>query len=163
MGELYGNMFYRVYGLEFVSVRYFNVFGPRQNPGSPYSGVLSLFCTAIRDGAKLTVNGDGEQSRDFIFVDNVVRANILACETPDIAGMVFNIATGQRCTLNQTLRLLEQFSGRSANSQYGPTRPGDIRDSQADVSLAREKLGFEPHITFEEGLRRTWDWYRASG
>jgi nucleoside-diphosphate-sugar epimerase len=160
MGELYGKMFHRVYGLEFVAVRYFNVFGPRQNPGSPYSGVLSLFCTAIRDGAAPIVNGDGEQSRDFIFVENVAMANILACETPGIAGMIFNIATGARTTLNQTLRLLENFSGQPANAQYGPARAGDIRHSQADISLARERMGFSPEVGFEEGLRRTWDWYR---
>jgi nucleoside-diphosphate-sugar epimerase len=161
VGELYGKVFHRVYGLEFVSVRYFNVFGPRQNPGSPYSGVLSLFCTAMRDGGAPTVFGDGENSRDFTFVENVVQGNILACDTPNIAGMVFNLGTGGRYTLNQTLRLLEKFSGRAANAQYGPSRPGDIRDSQADISLARERLGFNPRVGFEEGLRRTWDWYCA--
>ena len=159
MGEVYGSVFYRVYGLEFVSVRYFNVFGPRQNPGSPYSGVLSLFCTAMRDGKVPTVFGDGEQSRDFTYVENVVQGNILACETPGIAGMVFNFGTGGRYTLNQTLRLLEKFSGRASDAQYAPERKGDIRDSQADISLAKKKLGFDPRIGFEEGLRRTWNWY----
>jgi nucleoside-diphosphate-sugar epimerase len=159
VGELYGKVFYRVYGLEFVSVRYFNVFGPRQNPASPYSGVLALFCTAMRDGGVPTVNGDGEHSRDFTFVENVVQGNILACETPGIAGMVFNLGTGGRYTLNQTLALLAKFSGHAANARYGPPRAGDIRDSQADISLAREKLGFDPRVGFEEGLRRTWDWY----
>jgi nucleoside-diphosphate-sugar epimerase len=159
VGELYGNLFYRVYGLEFVSVRYFNVFGPGQNPRSPYSGVLTLFCAAMRDGGVPTVNGDGKQSRDFIFVDNVVQGSILACETPGIGGMVFNLGTGERYTLNQTLALLAKFSGREAGAEYGPPRAGDIRDSQADISLARERLGFEPRVGFEEGLRRTWDWY----
>jgi nucleoside-diphosphate-sugar epimerase len=162
VGELYGNAFYRVYGLEFVSVRYFNVFGPRQDPNSPYSGVLALFCTAMRDGGTPTVNGDGEHSRDFIFVEDVVQGNILACETPGVAGMVFNVGTGGRYTLNQTLALLAKFSGRAANALYGPPRAGDIRDSQADISLARKKLGFDPRIGFEEGLRRTWDWYCAT-
>jgi nucleoside-diphosphate-sugar epimerase len=161
VGELYGQVFHRVYGLEFVSVRYFNVFGPRQHPGSTYSGVLALFCTAVRDRGVPTVNGDGEQSRDFTFVENVVQGNILACETPKIAGMVFNLGTGRRYTLNETLALLAKFSGRALNAHYGPPRAGDIRDSQADISLARERLGFEPRIGFDEGLRRTWDWYCA--
>ena len=167
VGELYGGVFHRVSGMEFVALRYFNVFGSRQNPGSPYSGVLSLFCTAMRDGGKPNVNGptvygDGEQSRDFIFIEDIVQGNILACETPGIAGMVLNLGTGRRYTLNQTLRLLEKFSGRPANARYAPPRPGDIRDSQADISLAREKLGFDPRVRFEEGLRRTWDWYCAA-
>ncbi len=115
----------------------------------------------MREGEAPTVYGDGEQSRDFIFVENVVLANILPFETPGIAGMAFNIGTGVRHTLNQTLKLLSKFSGREVNGKYGPPRPGDIRDSQADISLAREKLGFDPRIGFEEGLRRTWDWYRT--
>jgi nucleoside-diphosphate-sugar epimerase len=163
VGELYGKAFHRVYGLEFVPVRYFNVFGPRQNPASPYSGVLSLFCTAMRDGQVPVVNGDGEQSRDFIFVEDVARGNVLACETPGIAGMTFNFGTGERRTLNRALRLLEKFSGRAANARYGPSRAGDIRDSQADISLARASLGFAPAVTFEDGLRRTWGWYSSQG
>ena len=159
VGELYGNVFSRIYGLEFVTVRYFNVFGPRQDPGSPYSGVLALFSIAMRDGGTPGVFGDGEHSRDFTFVENVVQGNILAAETPGVSGMVFNLGTGSRITLNQTLRLLEKFSARAANATYGPPRSGDIRDSQADISLAREKLGFNPTVPFEEGLRRTWDWY----
>lgn len=162
IGELYGKVFHRVYGLEFVSLRYFNVFGPRQDPGSPYSGVLSLFITAMRDAANPTVYGDGEQSRDFTFVKNIVAANLLACETPDIAGMAFNVGTGGRHTLNETLRLLEQFSGRPANATYVAPREGDIHDSQADISLARQRLGYEPRVGFPEGLRRTWDWYGAA-
>jgi UDP-glucose 4-epimerase len=159
VGELYGQVFHRVYGLEFVTLRYFNVFGPRQDPGSMYSGVLSLFITAMQSGASPTVYGDGEQSRDFTFIDNVVQANLLACEVPGIAGMVFNAGTGQRYTLNQTLRLLEKFAGRPARAKYAEPRAGDIRDSQADISLARKKLGYEPLVGFEEGLRRTWEWY----
>jgi nucleoside-diphosphate-sugar epimerase len=162
VGELYGQVFHRVYGLEVVSLRYFNVFGPRQDPGSPYSGVLSLFITAMLEGKQPTVYGDGEQSRDFTFVSNVVEANLQACEAPGVAGMVFNIGTGVRSTLNQTLRLLEKFAGRAANANYAAARPGDIRDSQADISLARQKLGYNPRVGFEEGLRRTWDWYRSS-
>jgi nucleoside-diphosphate-sugar epimerase len=161
LGETYGNIFHRVYGLEFVSLRYFNVFGPRQDPGSPYSGVLSLFCTAMRDGGTPTVYGDGEHSRDFTFVANVVQANLAAFEAPGIAGMAFNVACGGRVTLNETLRLLEKLSGRAANAKYAAPRTGDIRDSQADITRARAKLGFQPSVGFEEGLRRTWDWYRS--
>lgn len=161
VSELYGQVFYRIYGLEFVSLRYFNVFGPRQDPSSQYSGVLSLFITAIRNGAAPIIYGDGEQSRDFTFVDNVVQANLRACEEPGVSGLVFNAGTGKRYTLNQTLRLLEKFSGRAAQPTYAEPRQGDIRDSQADISLAREKLGYEPRVGFEEGLRRTWDWYCA--
>jgi UDP-N-acetylglucosamine/UDP-N-acetyl-alpha-D-glucosaminouronate 4-epimerase len=162
IGELYGRVFHRVYGLEFVVLRYFNVFGPRQDPGSPYSGVLSLFITCMQKAAPPTVYGDGEQSRDFTFVENVVQANLLACETPGIAGMVFNAGTGCRYTLNQTLTLLEKFAGRPSRAQYTEPRSGDILDSQADISLARRKLGYDPRVDFEEGLRRTWEWYCSS-
>lgn len=162
IGELYGQVFHRVYGLEFVALRYFNVFGPRQDPGSPYSGVLSLFITKMQEGAAPAVYGDGQQSRDFTFVDNVVQANLRACETPGIAGMVFNAGTGRRYTLNQTLALLEKFAGRPARAKYVEPRQGDILDSQADISLAREKLGYDPCVEFEEGLRRTWEWYCSS-
>jgi nucleoside-diphosphate-sugar epimerase len=162
VGELYGQVFQRAYGLEFVALRYFNVFGPRQDPGSPYSGVLSLFITCMQKGVSPTVYGDGKQSRDFTFVENVVQANLLACETPGIAGMVFNAGTGLRYTLNQTLALLEKFAGRPSRAQYVEARNGDILDSQADISLARQKLGYDPRVGFEEGLRRTWDWYCAS-
>jgi UDP-glucose 4-epimerase len=162
IGELYGQVFHRVYGLEFVALRYFNVFGPRQDPGSSYSGVLSLFITKMQEGAAPTVYGDGQQSRDFTFVENVVQANLRACETPGIAGMVFNAGTGRRYTLNQTLTLLEKFAGRPARAKYVEPRRGDILDSQADISLAREKLGYDPCVEFEEGLRRTWEWYCSS-
>ena len=162
VGELYGQVFHRVYGLEVVSLRYFNVFGPRQDPGSQYSGVLSLFITAMLEGKSPSVYGDGQQSRDFTFVSNVVGANLQACEAPGVSGMVFNIGTGARCTLNQTLQLLEKFAGRPANAKYAAPRAGDIRDSQADISLARQKLGYDPQVGFEEGLRRTWDWYCAA-
>jgi UDP-glucose 4-epimerase len=123
--------------------------------------VLSLFITALRNGEEPTVYGDGEQSRDFTFVKNVVEANIQACETPGIGGRAFNLGTGGRYTLNYTLKLLEGFSGRPAGAKYGPPREGDIRDSQADVSLACQAFGYDPQIRFEEGLRKTWDWYCA--
>jgi nucleoside-diphosphate-sugar epimerase len=162
VGEIYGQVFQRVYGLEFVSVRYFNIFGPRQNPGSPYSGVLSLFNACLLDGTQPTVYGDGEQSRDFTFVANAVQANLLACEAKGAEGLAFNIGTGNRYTLNKTLELLSAISKRPVKAIYGPPRNGDIRDSQADISLARQKLGYEPAVQFEEGLRRTWEWYRAN-
>jgi len=162
IGELYGQVFNRCYGLEFVTVRYFNVFGPRQDPGSAYSGVLSLFITCMQKGAAPTVYGDGEQSRDFTYIENGVQANLLACGTPGIAGMGFNAGTGNRYTLNDTLALLGKFAGRPVRAKYIEMRSGDIRDSQADISLARQKLGYEPRVDFEEGLRRTWDWYCSS-
>jgi nucleoside-diphosphate-sugar epimerase len=161
VGELYGRVFHRTYGLDFVALRYFNVFGPRQDPGSPYSGVLSLFITAMRDGGQVSVFGDGEQSRDFTYVQNVVAANLQACETPGIAGGAFNLGTGGRYTLNYTLQLLGQFAGRPAKAKYGPPREGDIRDSQADICRAAQAFGFKPQINFEEGLRKTWDWYSS--
>jgi nucleoside-diphosphate-sugar epimerase len=161
VGELYGSVFHRIYGLDFVALRYFNVFGPRQDPSSPYSGVLSKFITAMRDGGEPSVFGDGEQSRDFTFVQNVVAANLQACETPGIGGRAFNLGMGGRYTLNYTLKLLEQFAGRPAKARYGPPREGDIRDSQADVRRAVQAFGYKPQINFEEGLRKTWDWYSA--
>ncbi len=162
VGEMYAQVFGRVYGLENVSLRYFNVFGPRQDPSSPYSGVLSRFITAVLDGAAPVVFGDGEQSRDFTYVDDVVDANLLTCEAPGVSGMVFNVGTGGRFTLNQTLKLLEKISGTPIRAKYDPPREGDIRHSQADIELARKLLGYQPRVGFEEGLRRTWDWYRAT-
>jgi UDP-glucose 4-epimerase len=158
-GEHYGFAFHKVYGLEFVSMRYFNVFGPRQSPNSPYSGVLSLFNAAVRNGATATVFGDGEQSRDFTYVSNVVQANLLACEAKGAAGMSFNVGTCNRYTLNYTLDVLENISGKRVDRKYDPPRNGDIRHSQADISQARQILRYNPGIGFEEGLKRTWDWH----
>jgi UDP-glucose 4-epimerase len=158
-GELYGFSFQKVYGTEFVSMRYFNVFGPRQSPNSPYSGVLSLFNAAIQRGTPATVFGDGEQSRDFTYVSNVVEANLLACEAEGAAGKPFNIGTSKRYTLNQTLDLLAEISGKSIERKYDPARKGDIRDSQADITQAKEILGYDPRVGFQEGLRRTWEWH----
>jgi nucleoside-diphosphate-sugar epimerase len=161
-GEVYLQVFGRAYGLENVSLRYFNVFGPRQDPTSQYSGVLSRFITAFLDGSEPVVFGDGEQSRDFTFVENVVDATLRAAEAPSVSGMVFNVGTGDRFTLNHTLTLLGKISGKSVPARYEPPRTGDIRDSQADISLARKFLGYEPRVGFEEGLRRTFDWYNAA-
>jgi UDP-glucose 4-epimerase len=160
VGELYAQVFGRCYGLENVSLRYFNVFGPRQDPGSPYSGVLSKFITAFLEDRQPVVFGDGEQSRDFTYIENVVQANLLACEAANASGKVFNIGTGARVTLNQTLRLLEQIAGKRMEAKYDPPRDGDIRDSQADISQSRQILGYDPQVGFEEGLRRTFEWYR---
>jgi nucleoside-diphosphate-sugar epimerase len=160
-GELYGQVFQRAYGLEFVSLRYFNVFGPRQDPGSPYSGVLSLFNAALLEGMPLTIYGDGEQTRDFTYVSNVVETNLLACEASKAPGMAFNVGTGNRYTLNKTLQFLKKISGKTVDANYRPPREGDIRDSQADITLARRVLGYEPRVDFEEGLKRTWEWYCA--
>ncbi len=162
VGEIYAQVFGQVYGLENVSLRYFNVFGPRQDPDSPYSGVLSRFITALLDGETPVVFGDGEQSRDFTYVNNVVEANLLACEAPRISGMVFNVGTGRRFTLNRTLQLLEKIIAKPIRAKYDPPREGDIRHSQADIELARKLLGYQPRVGFEAGLLRTWDWYRAT-
>jgi nucleoside-diphosphate-sugar epimerase len=162
VGEMYLQVFGRVYGLENVSLRYFNVFGPRQDPTSQYSGVLSRFMLAILDEAQPLVYGDGEQSRDFTYVDNVVDATLRACEAPGASGLVFNVGTASRITLNQTLKLLEKISGKPLRAKYDPPRAGDILHSQADISLARRVLGYEPRVNFEEGLRRTWKWYKEA-
>jgi UDP-glucose 4-epimerase len=162
VGEMYAQVFGRVYGLENVSLRYFNVFGPRQDPTSQYSGVLSRFIFALLDGNQPVVFGDGEQSRDFTYIDNVVDATLRACEAPGASGLVFNVGTASRITLNDTLRLLEKISSKPGRPRYDPPRTGDILHSQADISLGREILGYEPQVGFEEGLRRTWDWYRQT-
>lgn len=161
VGELYAKVFGKVYGLENVALRYFNVFGPRQDPNSPYSGVLSRFVSALLRGDPPVIYGDGEQSRDFTYVDNAVQANLLACEAPEASGKVFNVGTGGRFTLNHTLKLLTRISGRPSAARHDPPRAGDIRDSQADITLARKVLGYDPKVGFEEGLRRTWEWYKA--
>jgi nucleoside-diphosphate-sugar epimerase len=157
IGEAYGRVFQELYGLEFVSLRYFNVFGPRQDPGSAYSGVLSLFNAALLGGTQITVYGDGEQSRDFVYLENVVEAILLAAEAKGAPGLAINIGTGNRYTLNQTLALLEKITGRPARAKYAAPREADIRDSQADIGLAQKVLGYRPRISFEEGLKRTWE------
>ncbi len=161
VGEAYGRVFQELYGLEFVSLRYFNVFGPRQDPGSAYSGVLSVFNAALLRGTQPTVYGDGEQSRDFVYVQNVVEAILLAAEAKGAPGLAINIGTGNRYTLNQTLALLEKITGRPARAKYAEPREGDIRDSQANIGLAREVLSYHPRVGFEEGLKNTWEWFVA--
>jgi nucleoside-diphosphate-sugar epimerase len=162
VGELYLQTFGRCYGLDNVSLRYFNVFGPRQDPSSPYSGVLAKFCTAFLEETQPVVFGDGEQTRDFTYVENAVQANLLACEAPDVSGHVFNVGVGGRVSLNQVIEVLGKISGSRIEAKYEPPRDGDIRDSQADITQARTLLGYEPQVSFEEGLRRTFEWYRSS-
>lgn len=159
VGELYSQVFGRVYGLENASMRYFNVFGPRQDPTSQYSGVLSRFILAILDGKEPTVYGNGEQSRDFTYIDNVVDATLRACEAAGASGKVFNVGTGSRITLNDVLKVLGKISGKRIIAKYDPPRTGDILHSQADINLGRTVLGYNPSVDFEQGLRKTWDWY----
>ncbi len=162
VGELYAQVFGRVYGLENASVRYFNVFGPRQDPTSQYSGVLSRFMLALIEGKPLVIFGDGEQSRDFTYVDNVVDETLRACEASGASGKVFNGGTGKRIALNGVVKMLERVTGRKIEVKYQPARNGDILHSQADVALAKKILGYEPRVDFEDGLRRTWEWYSAA-
>src|SRR6266436_4228685 len=162
VGELYCQTFGRCYGLENVALRYFNIFGPRQDPSSPYSGVLAKFCAAFLEETQPVVFGDGEQTRDFTFVDNAVLANLLACEAPNVSGRVFNVGTGGRVSLNQVLLALARITGKTLEAKYDPPREGDIRDSQADISRAREFLGYRPQVGFEEGLTLTFEWYRST-
>ena len=164
-GEHYMRVFSRVYGLETVVLRYFNVFGPYQDPTSHYSGVLAIFCRRMLAGEQPTIYGDGEQSRDFTYIDNVVHANLLAADAPagKVSGQMMNAATGTRITLNETFGILRELTGYNGKPAYGEARAGDIRDSLADIRLAGELLGYEPIVDFREGLRRTVEWYRAGG
>ncbi len=161
-GEYYMTSFYRVYGLETVSLRYFNVFGPYQDPTSMYSGVLAIFITKMLGGEQPTIHGDGEQSRDFTFIENVVNGNLLACLAPAdaVAGKALNVACNRRVTLNETFSLLQPLTGYSGEAKHGPDRAGDIKHSLADITLAEKYLGYSPTVTFEEGLQRTVGWYR---
>jgi UDP-glucose 4-epimerase len=163
-GEFYMKSFYRVYGLETVIIRYFNVFGPYQDPTSHYSGVLARFSLQMLAGKQPTIFGDGEQSRDFTYIQNVVRANLLAAQAPadQVAGRVFNVATASRITLNETVKILRQLTGYKGDVTYAPERAGDIKHSLADMSLARKHLGYEVEVDFREGLRRTVEWYKSS-
>lgn len=163
MGEYYCQVFTHVYGLETVSLRYFNVFGPRQDPSSQYSGVISRFMEALVSGKQPVIYGDGEQSRDFTFVSNVVDANLRAAGSDRALGRVINIANGERVTLNQLLETMKEVTGkRDASPRYEPPRPGDVRDSLADLTLARELLGYEPTVDLEDGLRRTFAWWKRN-
>jgi nucleoside-diphosphate-sugar epimerase len=164
VGEYYCQVFTRVYGLETVSLRYFNVFGPRQDPTSQYSGVISRFMSALTNGAEPVIYGDGEQSRDFTYISNVVEANLRAAVSRDAVGEIINIANGHRTTLNQLLETMKTVTGKSqVTARYELARVGDVRDSLADLTRARALLGYEPRVSLEEGLRLTFDWWmRAS-
>ncbi len=161
--ELYMISFYRCYGLETVSLRYFNIFGPRQDPTSQYSGVLAKFSMQMLRGEQPTIFGDGETSRDFTYIDNAVSANLLACSTPaaECAGRVFNCATGRRITLNETFVALKGLTGYSGEVHYAPERAGDIKHSLADISAAEKRLRYKVLVNFEDGLRRTVEWYQT--
>lgn len=162
MGEMYGEMFTRLYGFETVTTRYFNVFGPRQDPGSPYSGVISLFIKALHTNQRPVIYGDGEQTRDFTYVANVVDGVIRAAETPGVGGQVFNVATNGRISLNQLLATLNGIFGTSLEPIYKEPRRGDVRDSQADISKAEKLLGYRPIVGLEEGLRETVKWFKST-
>ena len=161
-GEHYMRTFARVYGLETVVLRYFNVFGPYQDPTSHYSGVLAVFCRKMLAGEQPAIYGDGEQSRDFTFIDNVVAGNLLAADAPSetVSGQSMNLATGARISLNETFDVLCELTGFQGRPAYAPERAGDIRHSLADISRAQQLLGYRPAVDFREGLRRTVAWYR---
>ena len=163
VGEQYLQMFTKLYGLETVSTRYFNVFGPRQDPGSPYSGVISVFATALLENRSPTIYGDGEQTRDFTYVANVVDGVLRACEAPEASGQIVNVATGGRISLNTLFAAMRDIIGADVEPTYADPRQGDVRDSQADVRKAKELLGYQPSVSFEEGLKRTIEWYRSAG
>jgi nucleoside-diphosphate-sugar epimerase len=162
-GEHYMISFYRCYGLETVCLRYFNIFGPRQDPSSPYSGVLAKFSMQMLRGEQPTIFGDGETSRDFTFIDNAVSANLLACLAPasECAGRMFNCATGRRITLKETFEALKELTGYTGKPKYAAERAGDVKHSLADISLAQKHLGYKTLVNFEEGMRRTVEWYKS--
>jgi nucleoside-diphosphate-sugar epimerase len=161
VAEQYCQMFTRLYGLETVTIRYFNVFGPRQDPSSPYSGVISLFSTALLDGRQPVIYGDGQQTRDFTYIANVVDGVLRACEAPNASGEVINVACGTRISLNTLLATMNRIVGTETQASYRDARAGDVRDSQADITKAKEILGYQPLVDLEAGLRHTLDWCRS--
>ena len=162
VAEQYCQMFTSLYGLETVTIRYFNVFGPRQDPSSPYSGVISLFIRALVEAERPTIYGDGEQTRDFTYVANVVDGVLRACQAPDANGEVINVATGGRISLNRLFQTLKDLTGANVDPIYAETRAGDVRDSQADIEKARRLLDYTPIVGLEQGLARTVEWFRTS-
>lgn len=163
IGEQYCQLFTRLYGLETVSIRYFNVFGPRQHPSSPYSGVISLFIKAALEGRAPTIHGDGRQTRDFTYIDNVVDGVLRAAVAPEAPGQVINVATGGRVSLLDVWDALRDITGVTTTPTFGPPRDGDVRDSQADIGKAERVLGYRPSVSFEDGLARTVEWFRTTG
>jgi UDP-glucose 4-epimerase len=162
VGEQYCGLFTRLYGLETVTIRYFNVFGPRQDPSSPYSGVISLFVSALCAGRRPTIYGDGEQSRDFTYVSGVVDGVLRAAHAPGISGEVINVATGGAVTINQLFSAVRSIVGSDLEPMYAPARAGDVRESRADIAKAMRLLGYRPTVMFEEGLARTVEWYQST-
>jgi nucleoside-diphosphate-sugar epimerase len=162
VAEQYCQMFTQLYGLETVTIRYFNVFGPRQDPSSPYSGVISLFISALAEGRRPNIYGDGEQTRDFTYVANVVDGVLRACQAPDASGEVINVATGGRISLNELFRTVRELTGAKVEPTYAEPRAGDVRDSQADIGKARRLLGYEPIVDLARGLQKTVEWYRTA-
>jgi UDP-glucose 4-epimerase len=158
-GESYARLYFELYGLETVCLRYFNVYGPRQDPSSPYSGVISIFMTKVSNKDAPVIYGDGNQYRDFIFVKDVVNANLLAANGTKAAGRIFNIGTGRYIRVNELLEKINQLAGNSLKPKYGPARPGDVRESVADIDYAKKYLGFEPEYSFEQGLKETFEYY----
>ncbi|MCH8969676.1 MAG: NAD-dependent epimerase/dehydratase family protein, partial [Planctomycetes bacterium] len=162
VGEYYARVFYESYGLETISLRYFNVFGPHQDPSSQYAAAISAFVSAILRGEQPIVYGDGEQTRDFTHIDNVVEANMLAAAAKTTQGQVINIACGQSVTINQVITTINKLLSTDHEPQYAPPRAGDVKHSLADITLAREVIGYEPHLMFEDGLARAIEWYKAN-
>jgi nucleoside-diphosphate-sugar epimerase len=162
VGEQYMQMFTALYGLETVTIRYFNVFGPRQDPSSPYSGVISIFARSLLENTPPTIYGDGEQTRDFTYIANVVDGVLRAVSAPNAAGQIINVATGTSISLNRLFSSMREILGSSLQVAYGPVRSGDVKDSLADITRARTLLGYEPCVTFEAGLKKTIDWYRGA-
>ena len=162
-GEHYARAFHQIYGLETVVLRYFNVFGPRQDPTSQYSAVIAIFLDRALQGQSPTINGDGEQTRDFTYIDNVVEANLLACHVPAraAAGEVFNVGSGSRTSVNELWQTIRDIAGARVDAKYGPPRPGDVRDSLASLDRIRERLGYRVAVRLEEGLRRTANWLQG--
>ena len=163
IGEQYMRLYFALYGLDTVALRFFNVFGPRQDPSSPYSGVISLFTAALSEGRQPTIHGDGSQTRDFTYVSDIASGVIAASTATGVSGKVINLAPGGRVSIDSLFAVLKELIGADVTPIYGPPREGDVRDSQADNTLARELLGFDAKVTIEEGLRRTVEWYRSTG
>ena len=160
--ELYADVFQRTYSLDYIGLRYFNIFGPKQNPDNPYAAVIPLFCKAFREGKQPVIHGDGNQSRDFTYVDNAVQANLLALFTTEARAVnqVYNVACGEQTSLNEMVEMLKQISGKDLHPVYGPERVGDVKHSKADIEKIRDLLGYNPEILFKEGLAEIYEWYK---
>ncbi|MER3463963.1 MAG: LPS biosynthesis protein WbpP [Chitinophagaceae bacterium] len=163
VNELYADVFAKLYGMEFIGLRYFNVFGPKQNPNGPYAAVIPLFMQSVLNNEPPTINGDGAHSRDFTYVDNAVQANILSLFTtnPSAVNQVYNIAYGKQTSLNELFEMLRRISGSQLKANHGPERKGDVKHSLADISKAKQLLGYDPEISVEDGLKKTYEWFRA--